>query len=80
MELYQKVVVNRDVQQLKRGDVAWLVDFVDHPEGGERGAVLEIYNVLGESIDVAVVPMSAVEPLRADYVPSARLLQENPAS
>jgi hypothetical protein len=78
IDLYQRVAVNRDFPEanLKTGDVAWLTDYVPHPQGGEDGCVLEIYNALGESIAVAVVPASAVAPLRADQVPSVRALAE----
>jgi hypothetical protein len=74
LELYQRVMINRDVpdENLKQGDLARLVDYVKHPRGGEDGAVLEIFNALGESIRVAIVPVSAVEALRAEYVPSVR--------
>jgi hypothetical protein len=74
LNLYQRAAVNRDFPEshLKAGDVAWLTDYVALPEGGEDGCVLEIYNALGESIAVAVVPVSAVEPLRADQVLSVR--------
>ncbi|MHB8752198.1 MAG: DUF4926 domain-containing protein [Aggregatilineales bacterium] len=61
--------------QLKRGDLAMLVDYVPHPHGGEEGAVLEIFNVLGESIRVATVPVSAIEALRPDQMPSVRPLE-----
>lgn len=43
---------------------------------GEEGAILEIFNVLGDSIAVVPVPISAIAPLRADYVPSVRLLDD----
>ena len=43
-------------------------------EGGEEGAILEIFNALGESIGIATVPVSAIEPLRADQVPAVRSL------
>ena len=59
---------------LRAGDVATLVDFVDHPSSGSRGCVLELFNALGESIGVATVPEDAVEPLRADEVLSVRPL------
>ena len=76
IELYQRVAVNRDFPEanLKAGDIAWLTDYVSHPEGDEDGCVLEIYNALGESIAVAVVPVSAIDPLRADQVLSVRVL------
>ena len=75
LELYQQVIITRDFpeENLYRGDVAVLIDFIEHPSGGEQGAILEVFNVLGDSIDVATVPISALEPLRADYRPSVRL-------
>ena len=55
---------------LRAGDVATLVDFVDHPSSGPRGCVLELFNALGDSIGASVtVPEDAVEPLRADESP-----------
>ena len=74
LELYKQVSLSRDVPDanLVRGDVAVLVDFVDHPSGGEQGVVLEVFNILGDSIDVVTVPISAVELLRADQIPTVR--------
>ena len=78
LELYKQITLVRDIPDanLRKGDVAVLVDFIDHPSDGEQGAILEVFNVLGESIDVVTVPISAIEPLRADYVPSVRLLEK----
>ena len=77
MELYKEFALTRDVPEanLKQGDVAMLVDLVNHPAGGEQGAVLEVFNAVGESIAVVTVPTSAVEPLRPDQVPSVRALK-----
>ncbi len=74
MELYQRVSLIKDVTMygLKKGDVATLVDFVEHPDGGERGCVLEIMNALGETIDVITVPQSSVETLKSDEILSVR--------
>lgn len=65
MELDQEIVLNQDFPeyQLKKGDLATLIDFVPHPTGGEKGCVLEIFNGLGESINVVTVPISAVKNL-----------------
>ncbi len=78
LELYKRVVVNRDLadEQMKKGDVAWLIDYLPHPAGGEEGAILEVYNAVGESIYIATVPVSAIEMLRADQVPSVRELDQ----
>lgn len=71
-------MIHRDFPEahLKAGDVAWLIDYVRHPEGGEDGCVPEIYNALGESIAAAVIPVSVVELLRADQLLSVRDLAE----
>ena len=75
-DLYSEVALTRDVPEhrLKRGDMATVVEYVRHPKGGEEGCVLEVFNVLGESIAVVTVPISAIEPLRADQIPAARTL------
>ena len=74
--LYTEVALIRDLPdaQLKQGDVAMLIDYVPHPAGGEEGAVLEIFNAVGESIAVVTVPGSAIAPLSADQVPTVRSL------
>lgn len=76
LPLYQRVALRRDIadHNLRRGDVAVLVDYVAHPEGGEQGCVLEVFNALGESIAVVAVPESDIEALRADEVLTVRPL------
>jgi hypothetical protein len=78
LNLYQRIAMNQDFpeQNLKKGDVAWLIEYVPHPKGGEEGAVLEVFNVFGDSMRVAVVPASAIEPIRADHMPSVRSLEQ----
>jgi hypothetical protein len=78
LELYQRVSLNRDFPEynLKKGDIATLVDTVPHPTGGEDGYVLEVFNAIGESINVIIVPLSAVEPLTQDEILSVRSLVE----
>ena len=66
---------NVDGHWLQAGDVAYLVDYVPHPSGGERGCVLEVFNAVGESIATVTVPESSVEPLEADEVLSVRRLK-----
>ena len=74
MELYQRVslIENIDRYGLKKGDVATLVDFIDHPHGGEKGCVLEITNALGETIEVITLPCSSIELLKPDEILSVR--------
>lgn len=78
LELYKEVALTKDMptENLRKGDVATLVDIVPHPAGGEDGAVLELFNAVGESIAVTVVPLSAVAPLRSDQMPAVRQLEE----
>ncbi len=74
-KLYQRVMLKRDLpaDDLKAGDLAWLVDYVPHPAGGEEGAVLEIFNILGDSVALVTVPVSAIRTLKADFIPTARV-------
>lgn len=76
IELYQRVCLAQDIPEynLRQGDIATLVDTVPHPEGGEEGCVLEIFNVLGESINTIIVPQSAVIALQSNQIFSARAL------
>jgi hypothetical protein len=76
---FQRVALTRDITEhhLCVGDVAYVVDLVPHPAGGESGCVLEVFNAIGESIAVVAVPVSAVEPLAADEVFAVRRLAES---
>lgn len=78
IELYKEVALTKDVpgENLQRGDVAVLVDIVPHPSGGEDGAVLEVFNAVGDSIMVTMVPISAVAPLQSNQVPAVRPIVE----
>jgi hypothetical protein len=74
VQLYAEVTLRHDLPEfhLKQGDVVTLVDFVSHPTEGEDGCLLEVFNAVGESIDVIAAPVSAVAPLRADEILSVR--------
>jgi hypothetical protein len=76
LELYQQVYLNRDLieYQLKKGDIATLIDFVPHPHNQEEGCVLEVFNALGESIHVVATPKSWVIPLQSNQIFSVRTL------
>jgi hypothetical protein len=62
-QLYEEVTLARDVPEynLKQGDLAILVDIVAHPKGGEEGYVLELFNEVEESVNVVIVPKSAIQ-------------------
>ncbi|MGC1309327.1 MAG: DUF6883 domain-containing protein [Phormidesmis sp.] len=78
IELYNRVSLNRDFSEynLKAGDIATLVDTVPDPDGIEEGYVLEIFNVLGESIDTVIVPQSAISSLKPTEIPAIRSLSQ----
>jgi len=75
-DLYDQVALKCDIdgRNLRRGDIATVVDRVPHPAGGEEGYVLEVFNALGESIAVVTVRASDVETLRDDEVLAVRHL------
>jgi hypothetical protein len=73
-QLYEQVSLKKDIPKyhLKKGDVGTLVDVVPHPEGLEDGAVLEIFNALGESMYVVAVSVSDINQLLEDEILSVR--------
>ena len=76
LDLYQQVALlrNLDDKGVKKGDVAVLVEYVPHPDGGEEGCILDIHNALGESLCVVAVKKSDIEPLNAGEVLAVRPL------
>ena len=72
-ELYTRVALIRDLPEanLKQGDTALYIDNLP-VEKGEDGAILEVFNAIGESIAVVTVPISAIEAIRADQILSVR--------
>jgi len=74
LELYKEVALTRDIpeDQLTAGDIAVLIDFVPHPDDGEQGCILEVFNAVGETIAVVMVPISAVKALQSDQVLAVR--------
>ncbi len=76
LPLYERVALRRDFPEhdLKKGDVAVLLDYVPHPGGGEEGCVLEVFNALGDSIAVVTVKESEIESLQANEVLAIRRL------
>jgi len=74
--LYEQVSLKRDVPAdgLRAGDVATLVDLVPGPPGASQGAVLEVFNAIGQTVCVTAVSVDDVKPLRADELLSVRPL------
>ncbi len=74
VKMFERVALTRDLEAhgLKRGDVATVVDTAIHPQGGQPGVVLEVFNALGESISVVIATEADIEPLSWDEVLSVR--------
>ena len=67
IELYQRVALIQVLPEhhLCKGDVAVVVEYLPgtSASGGEDGYALEVFNAVGETIAVIIVPVSAVKPL-----------------
>ena len=74
--LYTEVALNRDIPEagLRRGNVAMFIDRVPHPQGGEAGAILEVFSATRETLAVVTVPVSSIEAVQADDVLSIQRL------
>lgn len=79
-ELYTRVVLTRDIPaaHLKAGDTAIYIEHLPVADG-EAGAILEVFNALGETLAVVTVPLSAIETPRANYIPAVRVWDDVPA-
>jgi hypothetical protein len=74
-QLYHQVALAIDLPNkgLRSGDVATVVEY--HPvENGEDGYTLEVFNALGETLNVITVPESAIQPLSSDEILHVRSL------
>lgn len=76
-ELFQRIALARDLpeKRLQRGDVVTIVDR-HPPNGGEPGYSIEVFNALGETIAVTVVPESCLQPITASDIMHVRSLAE----
>jgi hypothetical protein len=74
--LYERVALTRDLEEhgLRKRDVGVVVDYVPHPKGEEEGALLEVFNAVGELIALVAVRLSDIEPMRSDDVLAVRPL------
>jgi hypothetical protein len=76
--LYQRVALTREIPEhnLCKGDVAVVVEYLPgtSASGGEEGYALEVFNAVGETIAVVMVPVSAVKPLTEHEILQVRPL------
>ncbi|MEQ1859250.1 MAG: DUF4926 domain-containing protein [Chthoniobacteraceae bacterium] len=73
-ELFTRIALAADLPQenLRRGDVATIIESYEGHPGQEPGYELEVFNALGETIAVVSVRESQIEPLRGDEILSVR--------
>ena len=78
LEIYPEVALKISLPEynMKKGDLATLIDFVIHPQDGEEGCVLEVFNTTGQSIAVVIVPRSAIKPLAENEILTTRILEK----
>jgi hypothetical protein len=78
IELYQRVALTTDIPQynLRQGDMAVVAEHLPGTaaSGGEDGYALEVFNAVGDTIAVVMVPASAVKPLTEQEILQARPL------
>jgi hypothetical protein len=63
LELFERAALTHDVPKhhLKKGDVVRVIDYLDNPE---PGYALEVFDALGNTVDVLSVPEYYLEALR----------------
>ena len=78
IKLYERVALTRDLSEydLRKGDVAVVVEYLPSTEasGGEDGYALEVFNAVGNTIAVVMVPVSAVKALTEEEIFHVRSL------
>lgn len=80
IQLYQRVALAQDLPEhhLRKDDIAVVVEQLPPTEEsqGEPGYALEVSNAIGETLDVVIVPKSAIKPLTETEVLHARSLEK----
>jgi hypothetical protein len=73
-DLFIRVALTEDLpaRRLRRGDVATIVEQHSGRPGQEPGYTLEVFNAVGESVDVVTVRESQIEPLTANELLTVR--------
>ncbi|MBI1744644.1 DUF4926 domain-containing protein [Candidatus Acetothermia bacterium] len=78
IKLYQRVALTRDLLEygLRKGDVAVIVERLPatSTSGGEEGFALEVFNAVGDTIAVVMVPASAIKVLTEEEILQVRPL------
>ena len=77
-EMFSRVALKANLpkHRLRRGDVATIVEHHQGRPGQEPGYTLEVFNAVGETVDVVTVRQSQIEPLTAKSLLHVRPLLE----
>ena len=72
--MFSRIALAEDLpeENLRRGDVAVIVEYYEGRAGQEPGYELEVFNAVGGTIAVVTVRESQVEALRKDEILSVR--------
>ncbi len=75
-EIFSRVALTEDLPQknLRRGDVATIVEYYEGRPDQEPGYELEVFNAVGDTLAVVTVRESQIEAVRKDEVLSVRPL------
>jgi hypothetical protein len=75
-DLFIRVALAEDLpaENLRRGDVATIVESHPGRPGQEPGYSLEVFNAVGDTVAVVTVRESQIEPLTADEMLTVRPL------
>jgi uncharacterized protein DUF4926 len=79
-DLYSRVALAEDLpeRRLRRGDVVTFVDHHAGRSGQQPGYSLEVFNAVGQTVDVVTVRELQIEPLTADELFTVRSLATTP--
>lgn len=72
--LYTRIALAADIPQenLRRGDIATIVEYYEATAGKDCGYELEVFNAVGDTIAVITVAESQIESLRKDEILAVR--------
>jgi hypothetical protein len=72
--LFTRVALAEDLpkENLRRGDLATIVEYYEGSPGQEPGYELEVFNAVGDTFAVVTVRESQIESLRKDELLSVR--------
>lgn len=72
--LFSRVALADDfpAENLRRGDLATVIESYEGAPGQEQGYELEVFNAVGETFAVITARQSQIEPLRKDELLSVR--------